>query len=153
MKVILVQDVPNLGQAGDVKDVSHGYARNYLLPRKLAIEATPGNLKQWEQRRRALERRAEQARLSAASLAEKLARTVVRVPVRVGEMGRLFGSVTAQDIASALADQTAIEIDRHTIELEEPIRTLGTHEVSVRLGAGVVAKLTVEVVPEGEASG
>lgn len=151
VRVILTQDVPNLGQVGDIKDVSPGYARNYLLPRKLAVEATPGNLKQWEQRKRALQRQAEQARASAASLAEKLSQTTVRIPVRVGEMGRLFGSVTAQDIANALAEQAAIEIDRHAIALEEPLRTLGTHEVSVRLGAGVTGKLTVEVVPEGEA--
>ncbi len=150
VRVILTQDVPNLGHAGDVKDVSPGYARNYLLPRKLAIEATPGNLKQWEQRRQALQRQAAQARASAAALAEKLAQTTVRVPVRVGEMGRLFGSVTAQDIANALAEQAALEIDRHAIALEEPLRTLGTHEVSVRLGAGITSKLTVEVVPEGE---
>jgi large subunit ribosomal protein L9 len=151
VRVILTQDVPNLGHVGDVKDVSPGYARNYLLPRKLAIEATPGNLKQWEQRKRALQRQAEQARASAATLAEKLSQTTVRVPVRVGEMGRLFGSVTAQDIANALAEQAAIEIDRHAIALEEPLRTLGTHEVAVRLGAGVTGKLTVEVVPGGEA--
>jgi large subunit ribosomal protein L9 len=145
VKVILVQEVPHLGQVGDVKEVSHGYARNFLLPRKLAIEATTGNIKQWEQRKRTVQRQADQARTTATSLAGKLAQVSVRVPVRVGEMGRLFGSVTAQDIANRMKNELGLEIDRHKIVLERPIKDTGEHEVTIKLHHDVTAQFKFEV--------
>ncbi|HEX2034080.1 MAG TPA: 50S ribosomal protein L9 [Chloroflexota bacterium] len=149
MKVILLKDVENLGRIGDVKEVSPGYARNYLLRRGLVVEATASQLKRLEElhRRRAKE---DQRRLTEAQqLAERLSALEVRQEARAGEGGRLFGSITNQDVAAALKDQHGIEIDRRDVELDEPIRTLGTHTVTVRLGGGVQAQLRVVVVEEG----
>jgi large subunit ribosomal protein L9 len=146
VKVILIKDVENLGRIGDVKEVAPGYARNYLMPRGLVIPATSGNLKQLHvlQARRAKE---DQRRLvETQSLAERLAGLELTIPARAGEQGRLFGSVTNQDVAEALKEQHGIEIDRRDVVLEEPIRTLGSHVVDVRLGGQVHAQLRVNVV-------
>jgi len=152
MKVILVQDVDNLGRTGDIKEVSPGYARNYLIRRGLVVPATESQLKQLHvfQSRRQKE---DARRLSEAeSLGQRLAALHVVIPARVGEQGRLFGSVTTQDIAAALKEQHGIEIDRRDLQLEEPIRTLGTHTVDARLGGQVHAQLRVEVVDENQAA-
>ena len=153
MKVILTKDVPNLGRVGDVKEVANGYARNFLMPRGLVVPATEGQLKQLHvfHARRAKE---DAQRLSEAQqLAQRLAALQVIIPGRVGEQGRLFGSVTNQDVAAALKEQHGIEIDRRDIELAEPIRTLGSHTVDVRLGGEVHGQLRVEVVDEAQAAG
>jgi large subunit ribosomal protein L9 len=153
MKVILVNDVDNLGRVGDVKEVAPGYARNYLMRRGLVVPATESQLKQLNvlQARRQKE---DARRLSEAeSLAQRLAALQVVIPARVGEQGRLFGSVTNQDVAAALNEQHGIEIDRRDLQLEEPIRTLGSHTVDVRLGGQVHAQLRVEVVDESQAEG
>lgn len=147
MKVILLKDVDNLGRTGDVKDVAPGYARNYLLRRGLATEATQGALKQIDvlQKRRAQE---DARRLTEAqTLAERLGQLEITLPAHVGEQGRLFGSVTNSDVAAALKEQHGIEIDRRDVELE-PIRTLGTHTADVRFGGQVHAQLRVNVVDE-----
>ena len=149
MKVILLNDVPNLGRTGDVKDVAPGYARNFLLRRGLATEATQGALKQIQvlQNRRA--KQDAQRLTEAQQLAERLGTIEISIPARVGEQGRLFGSVTNSDVAAALKDQHGIEIDRRDIELE-PIRALGTHTVEVRLSGQVHAQLRANVVAENE---
>ena len=155
MKVILIKDVDNLGRIGDVKDVAPGYARNYLLRRGLVVAASPAQMKRLDvlQRQRAKE---DQRRLSEAQqLAERLNLLEVTIRARVGEQGRLFGSVTNQDVAAALKEQHDIAIDRRDVALDEPIRSLGPHQVVVRLGEGIHAQLRVAVVDEsggGEAA-
>jgi len=149
LKVILLSDVDNLGRTGDVKDVAPGYARNFLLRRGLATEATQGALKQIQvlHARRAKE---DVRRLSESQqLAARLGELEITIPARVGEQGRLFGSVTNSDVATALKEQHGIEIDRRAIELE-PIRALGTHTVEVRLGGQVHAQVRANVVAENE---
>jgi large subunit ribosomal protein L9 len=147
MKVILLKDVDNLGRTGDVKDVAPGYARNFLLRRGLATEATQGALKQIQvlHNRRAKE---DTRRLTEAqALAQRLGALEITINARTGEQGRLFGSVTNSDVAGALKEQHGIEIDRRDIELE-PIRSLGQHTVDVRLGGQVHAQVRVNVVAE-----
>ena len=148
MKVILVKDVENLGRTGDVKEVANGYARNFLLPRGMVVPATAGQLKQLHvfEARRAKE---DHRRLTEAQqLAERLTTLSVTIRARTGEQGRLFGSVTNQDVAAALKEQHGVDIDRRDVALDEPIRTLGTHTVDVRLGGQVHGQLKVEVVDE-----
>lgn len=147
MKIILLKDVDNLGRTGDVKDVAPGYARNFLLRRGMATEASQGALKQIQvlQQRRAKE---DAARLTQAQqLAQRLGQLEVNIPARVGEQGRLFGSITNSDVAAALKEQHGIEIDRRDVAAEA-IRTLGTHTVDVRLGGQVSAQMRVNVVDE-----
>ncbi len=142
VKVILQADVAGLGEEGDVKDVAGGYARNYLLPRKLVVPATKGNLKLLELQREQIERKQEQHRAESRVLAERMAALPLQFEVRVGEQGRLYGSVTAQDIAARLKE-AGIEIDRRHIELREPLRTLGEFDVPVRVAHAVTAHLKV----------
>lgn len=153
MKVILLEDVPGLGTRGDLVDVADGYGRNYLIPRKLAEQATKGNMKSLEQRRQALRRRAEKEKAAAEALAERLAGLTFTITARAGEQGRLFGSVTSSDIAAAVQEQAGVEVDRRRIELEDPIKSEGVYEVPVRLHAGVSATLRVEVKAEGATGG
>jgi len=150
MKVILLQDVEHLGRMGDVKEVAPGYARNYLIRRGLVLPATTQALQRLDALRRQREQEDARRAAQAQTLAERLAAVTVVIPARVGEQGRLFGSVTNQDIAGALKEQHGIELDRRDIELEEPLRTLGTHTVTVHLGGQVHAQLRVEVVEEGQ---
>jgi len=142
VKVILQADVAGLGEEGEVKDVAGGYARNYLLPRKLVVPATKGNLKVLEQQREQIERKQEQHRAESRVLAERMAGLPLQFEVRVGEQGRLYGSVTAQDIAARLKE-AGVEIDRRLIELREPLRTLGEFDVPVRVAHAVTAHLKV----------
>lgn len=145
MKIVLRQPVPKLGDAGELVTVSGGYARNYLFPRGLAVPATKGNLKQaqdWQNSKGAKEAR---ERNSADALKGKLEAQAVSVTAQAGPDGRLFGSVTAADVSEALASQLATEIDRHSLELSEPIRHLGVHQVRVRLHPEVTAEIRVEV--------
>lgn len=143
VRIILQSDVPGLGEEGDVKNVAGGYARNYLLPRKLAIPATKGNLKVLELQHEQIARKQEQRRAEARSLAERLADMPLQFPVRVGEQGRLYGSITGADIAERLKSTGGIEIDRRSIELREPLRTLGEFDVPVRVAHAVTAHLKV----------
>ena len=148
MKVLLKQDVKGLGTAGQVKEVADGYARNYLLPRGLAVPATPEAMRQAEARRAAEARRVAEEERQARELAERLARQPVVLHARAGERDRLYGSITAADIATALEQQFGQPFDRRRIELAEPIRSLGRHQVTVKLVHGVEATVTVEVQPE-----
>ncbi|MBI2486023.1 MAG: 50S ribosomal protein L9 [Deltaproteobacteria bacterium] len=148
MKVILLDDVELFGKRGEIKEVKKGLARNYLLPRKMAIEATPGNLKIWEQQKRALTKKEEKLKAEAQGLAAELEGVSCTIPVKVGEEEKLYGSVTSQNISDALSKQ-GFEISRKDIELDAPIKTLGTHEVKVRLYTNVAVNINVEVVKEG----
>ncbi len=150
VKVILTDDVAKLGAKNTVVEVSDGYARNFLMPRGLATPATKGALRGLEKQRGTIERRQERLKKQAGSIADRLAQTPLRVTARVGETGRLFGSVTTQILSAALKEQFELEVDRHRIEVSEPIKTPGTHTVTVLLPGNVHANVTVEVVPEGE---
>lgn len=147
MEVILQQDVDNLGTIGDVVRVKPGYARNYLLPRGLALVADRKNLQVLEHHKRAVAAKKAKAEKAAQEAAGRLTSLAVTIPARVGEEDRLFGSVTNSDIQRALAEQ-GFEIDRKKIQLSAPIKQLGEHEVAVSLGAGVKATVRVTVVRE-----
>jgi large subunit ribosomal protein L9 len=148
MKVILLQDVAGLGKAGDVKEVANGYARNYLLPRKLAAGATPALLANREQRVAAERRQLEKQEQLNRQLAERLSRVTLTFKARVGRNGRLYGSVTSQDIADGLRQAEGLTIDRRLIDLPSPIRSTGTFEVPVRVARNLVPRLTVRVIDQ-----
>jgi large subunit ribosomal protein L9 len=145
MKVILREDVPDLGSIGDVVNVKNGYARNYLIPKQLAVQANTKNLHQLEHQRRLIEAHKSRVRKDAHTLAEDIEKISCTIPMLVGEQDKLFGSVTAKDIEEALA-QEGIDISRKRIVLEEPIKSLGVYTVDVRLHTQVTAKLKVWVV-------
>ena len=148
MKVILRADVPAVGNKGDVLDVADGYARNYLVPRGLAMKASKGALAQAEGMRRSRAARDAHEREGAEEVAAKLAPITIRIPARVGAEGRLFGSITPADVAAAVETQTGVEVERRRLHLDEPIRALGVHEVPLRLHPDVEVRLSVEVVAE-----
>src|SRR5579884_2002547 len=136
VKVILQQDVPNLGQAGDVKQVAPGYFRNYLLPRGLAVEASKSHLGALGNVTRSQSARAGRAEREADATTRRIEDTLITIPVRVGEQGRMYGSVTNKDLAEALKAQAGIDIDRHKIELGEPLKSIGVHSVPIKLAPG-----------------
>lgn len=146
MKVILLHEVPGLGQPGDVKDVAPGYARNYLLPRQLVAVATAGALANLQQRVAAAQARAAKQRAGNQTLADKLNSVALTFAVRVGRGDRLYGSVTSQDIASALLELEHLNIDRRLIQLKAPLRALGEFEVPVRIASGVEPKIKVHII-------
>jgi large subunit ribosomal protein L9 len=148
MKVILTDEIRGLGTRGDVVTVKDGYARNYLIPKNLAREATAGNLKAIEQERKKWALLASQEKDAAQKAAAAVEGVKVTIQKRVGEHGNLFGSVTANDIADALTAR-GIDVDKRRIELAHPIKTLGTHEIDVRLHRDVSAHIQVEIVPLG----
>ncbi|MHB1131991.1 MAG: 50S ribosomal protein L9 [Chloroflexota bacterium] len=145
MRVLLVADVKDLGKAGEIYKVADGYARNFLIPKGLATPATEQSIAQAKQQIQAQQRKAEKAAQASQEIAKRLDGTEVRFQAHVGEQDRLYGSITAADIAEMLLSQTGQEIDRHHIELEEPIRELGSHEVKVKVGKGATAKINVIV--------
>ena len=149
MKVILLQELKGRGGEGDVIEGARGFAVNYLLPRKVAIEATKGNLKQLEQRSHNINTREEQRLTEASALAAKLDGKTVKVEAKVGEEGRLFGSVTTAHVEAAIADQLGVEIDRRKIETHGHIKEIGAHEITVSVYRDVKAELTGDVVAEG----
>jgi large subunit ribosomal protein L9 len=145
MRVVLRTDLDNLGKRGDIREVADGYARNFLLPKGLAIAATKGVESQAEAMRRARDLRDARDREAAELVARTLVPQVMRIPARAGADGRLFGSVTAADVVDAVARQAGVELDRRKLRLEEPIKSLGTHEVPVKLHSDVEFRVTVEV--------
>ncbi|HEY63260.1 MAG TPA: 50S ribosomal protein L9 [Caldilineae bacterium] len=149
MKVMLIQDVEGLGLAGEIKEVAGGYAQHYLIPRGLAIAATKGVMKQAKAIREAAERRRARELNEAQALAEKLNQLTLRFTARAGESDRLYGSITSADIAEAIEREVGQAVDRRHIQLERPIRQLGTHQVSIRLMPNVTAEITVVVEREG----
>jgi large subunit ribosomal protein L9 len=146
MRVVLRTDLPNLGKRGDIRDVADGYARNYLLPKGHAIIATDGVTAQADAMRRARDLRDAKDREAAETVARHLVPVVVRIPARAGPEGKLFGSVTTGDIADAVGQQAKVTLERRQLHLDEPIKTLGTHEVPVKLHTDVEFHLTIEVV-------
>lgn len=147
MEIILRQAVENLGKPGDVVKVKPGYARNYLLPHGLAYEATPGNLKRIKQERDRLDAAENERRAAAQELAEKVEKVSLTFSARVGEEGKLFGSVTATDIAQQLEAQ-GLHIEKRQIDLHEPIKALGVYRVPVRLHADVKPEVRVWVIKQ-----
>lgn len=149
MQAILLKDVESLGERGTVIDVSAGYLRNYLIPRKLAEPATNASIEAAARRRAAAERALQEAEERSQENANLLGRTVLTIPQQAGDDGRLFGSVTPQDIADAIRDARGIRIDRRKVHLEDPIRHTGTYMVVVEIADGVTAAVKTMVVPAG----
>lgn len=148
MKVILLDKVKGHGEKGDVVNVSDGYARNFLLPRNLAVEATPSNMKVLEQQNKAKKEKQQQELEEAKKLAKKIEKITVEIKAKSGEGGRLFGSVTSKDITEIVKKKHGIEIDRRKLVLPEPIRDLGVRSLEVKVYPSVVAKLKVHVTEE-----
>lgn len=148
MKVILLKDVKGLGKEGDLVEAKAGYARNYLFPKKLAIEATPSNLNRWKTKQKEAEAREKKERTEALKLKEKIESLDLELKGKAGEGGNLFGSITSKDISDALKAQYNIDIDRRKIELKDNIKTIGTTEVEIKVYPEVSAKLTVKVSEE-----
>jgi large subunit ribosomal protein L9 len=147
VKIILTENVPSLGTAGTVVEVARGYARNFLIPQGKAMEVNPGNLARFEAQRVRLVEQIDTEKEAALELAARLAEVSLTIPQRVGESERLYGSVTNAVIAQALEEQ-GFSVDRKQLELDEPIKQLGTYQVTVRLAPEVKAQIQVEVVPE-----
>ncbi len=148
MEVILLQDVKGLGKAGEIKRVADGYACNYLLPQKLASKVTEGALKNAEIQLKAQARRQKKIQSEASEMAESLAGVSLTFKAKAGDKGRLYGSITAADIAEALEKKIGQTIDKRKLMLEEPIRSLGAHRVNVKLPANLTAEIEVIVEPE-----
>lgn len=148
MKVIMNADVKDVGKSGALVDVSEGYARNYLFPRKLAAEATPAAMKQWEEKKKAEARKEERLLLAAQELAKELGEAKVVLKAKSGEGGKLYGTITNKEIAAAIEKQTKHEVDKRKIEINEPIKSLGTFNFTVKLHPKVSASMKVSVTEE-----
>ena len=145
MRIILQKPVDKLGAPGDIVEVADGYARNYLMPRGMAVKATKGGVNHVESLKRAHSVRTNKAKTEAEQLASRLISTTITVKAHAGEEGKLFGSVTSNDLAEAIEQQAGLRIDRHDVHVTEPIRSVGTHEVRVHLFAEVDPVITVTV--------
>jgi large subunit ribosomal protein L9 len=150
MKVILLQDVEGLGKVGDLKDVANGYARNFLLPKKMAAGATPQLLANYQQRVAAEQRKLEKQTEQNRQQADRLSQITLTFKARVGGQGRLYGSITSQDIAAGLRESEGITVDRRMIDLPDPIRALGTYQVPVKIAQKLATQITVNVVDESD---
>ncbi|HEV8674533.1 MAG TPA: 50S ribosomal protein L9 [Methylomirabilota bacterium] len=147
MKIILMEDVPTLGRRGEVREVATGYARNFLLPKKLALPATPANLQNLDQLKRQRQRAEVKARDGAQAAAARIAALTLAVATRASEDGRLYGSVSAQDVVEFL-DRHQIPVEKRRVQLEDPIKMLGQYRVPIRLHHDVTAELAVTVTRE-----
>lgn len=148
MKVILQQDVKNIGKKGEVVEVAEGYGRNFLLPRGLAVEASAGNVRQAQHQKQAESNKAARELKEAQKTGAKFQNQELTVSARVGEGGKLFGSITTQEIADQLRRQFAVEIDKRKIDLKEPIKSLGTYPITVKVHPQVHVAVQVKVVAE-----
>jgi large subunit ribosomal protein L9 len=148
VKVILTKDVPKLGKSGEMRMVADGFATNFLIPQQLAVPAAGGAYRAWQHDIASREDKRVRERADAEIAATRIASTTLTMGVKVGEAGKLYGSITSKDIADALA-RRGIEVDRHKIDLEEPLKTLGTYKVAVKVYAGMTAEVTVVVEPKG----
>ena len=148
MKVILTKDVDKLGKSGEMKQVSDGYATNFLIPQGVAVPAAGGAYRAWQHDIASREDKRRKERDEAEIAATRIASTTLTMGVKVGEGGKLYGSITAKDIADALA-RRGIEVDRHKIDLDEPLRQLGTYKIAVRVFADMTPEVTVVVEPKG----
>ena len=149
MKVILLQDVPKVGKKDQVLEVKEGYARNFLFTKKLAVEATPANMKELQRQEKIRADKAAEQKAEAVALGEKLKETTVTMQVKCGAGGKLFGAVTSKEIAEQLEKSTGIKIDKRKINLEENIKTLGTYRPMVKLHPDVHVELTVRIIEQG----
>ena len=147
MKVILQEDIDNLGKAGDIVKVADGYGRNYLIPKRLAVPADVRNLRALEHDRRVIEARAKKTRRSAEEMGGKLSSLSLTIPAKAGAEGKLFGAVTSRDVAEAL-ERAGVSVDRRMVLLEEPIKQVGEYQVKVRVGTDIVPEVFVRVVAE-----
>ncbi len=147
MKVVLLKDVKNIGKRDEILNVSDGYARNFLFPQKLAAEATPGTLKEIEKKRAAQDAREAERLAEAKKLADSLKGKVLELAIKCGDKGRLYGSVTAAEVADALEKQHGAAVDKRKIELGDPIREVGDRNITVRLYTGVSTTMILRVVP------
>ena len=148
MKVILTKDVEKLGKSGDMKNVADGYATNFLIPRSLAVPAAGGAYRAWQHDIASREEKRTRERGEAEVAATRIASTTLTMGVKVGEGGKLYGSITSKEIAEALG-RRGITVDRHKIELEEPLKTLGTYKVAIKVFSGMTPEVTVVVEPKG----
>ena len=148
MRVMLTKDVESVGKAGDIKEVADGYGRNYLLPRKLAVIAGRGVEAEGKRLREAVAKRETKDRTEAQALADEIGNKTVVVRLKMGAEDKAFGSITNQDVATALRQQHQVEVDRHKIDLKEPIKTLGEHQVSLKLHRDVSAHVNVIVTQD-----
>ena len=148
MKVILLEDVKSLGKKGQLVDVSDGYARNYLFPKKLAVEATKENLGKLESKNEANKFKKQNEKNDAIEVANKLKELVLTIKVKAGENGKIFGGVTSKEISENLKEQYKIEIDKKKIEVKETIKNIGRFTINIKLYEGVNAKLTVNIIAE-----
>jgi len=147
MKVILREDIENLGRAGDIVKVADGYGRNYLIPKRLAVQADVRNVRALEHDRRVIEARTKKTRKSAEELGAKLSTLSLTIPAKAGEEGKLFGAVTSRDIAEAL-DSAGVTVDRKLVLLAEPIKQVGEYKVKVKAGTDIAPEISVSVVAE-----
>ena len=152
MKLILKETVERVGKMGEIVNVADGYARNYLLPKGLGLLTTPRNVKEREHFKRVVEDKIKKEKRQVEDAAQKISAMTLTIPVQVGEEGKLFGSVTARDIADAMLAQ-GIKIDRHNVVLEKPIKELGTIYVPVKMGLDITVQIKVEVTPSTSVSG
>lgn len=148
MKVILIDDVQKLGTSGELKDVADGYARNFLIPGNLAVPAAGGAYRAWQHDVANREEKRRKERADAEIAAQRISSTTLTMGVKVGEGGKLYGSITAKDIAQALG-RRGIEVDRHKVDLDEPLKRLGTYKVAVKVLSGMTPEVTVIVEPKG----
>jgi len=148
LKVILTSDVEKLGKSGELKEVAEGYARNFLMPRKLAVPATGGAYRAWQHDIASREEKRKREREDAEIAATRIASTTLTMGVKVGEGGKLYGSITSKDIADAL-ERRGIVVDRHKIDLEEPLKMLGTYKVAIKVSQGLTPEVTIAVEPKG----
>jgi large subunit ribosomal protein L9 len=148
VKVILTTDVPKLGKSGELKDVPDGYARNFLIPQKVAVPAAGGAYRAWQHDIASREEKRQRERGEAEIAANRIASTTLTMGVKVGEGGKLYGSITAQDIADALG-RRGITVDKHKIDLDQPLKSLGTYKVAVKVYAGMTSEVTIVVEPKG----
>ena len=148
MKVILTKDVAKLGKSGEMKNVADGFATNFLIPQKLAVPAAGGAYRAWQHDIASREEKRARERADAEIAATRIASTTLTMGVKVGEGGKLFGSITAQDIADALG-RRGITVDKNKVDLDQPLKTLGTYKVAVRVLSGMTPEVTVVVEPKG----
>ena len=148
MKVILTQDVSKLGKSGEMKNVADGYATNFLIPQRLAVPAAGGAYRAWQHDIASREDKRKREREDAEIAANRIASTTLTMGVKVGEGGKLYGSITAKDIADALG-RRGIAVDRHKIDLEDPLKSLGTYKVAIKVFSGLTPEVTVVVEPKG----
>lgn len=148
MEIVLLEDVKALGKKGQVVKVSDGYARNFILPKKLGVEATPKNLNELKLQKANEERIAAKQYAEAKELGDKLSKSSVTLAIKAGESGKAFGSVSGKEIAKAVSEQLGLDVDKKKLVLPEPLKTLGEHQVAVKLHKDVTAHLTVKIVAE-----